>query len=80
MCLLIHPNPSRSKRNLGPFRPLLGGYWVDISGVISRKTIVTTTHTWGRITPLTTTHEPPSMIALFASYTLKFRKILPHNL
>ena len=44
------------------FRPraLLGGSWVVISGVISRVTIVIT-QIRGLITPLITTHEPPSI-------------------
>ena len=42
-----------------PYTYLLGGSWVDISGVISRVTILTT-HTRGLITLLITTHEPPS--------------------
>ena len=40
---------------------LLGGSWVVRSGVISRVTIVIT-HIRGLITPLITTHEPPSML------------------
>ena len=39
---------------------LLGGSWVVISGVISRVTILIT-HIRGLISPLITTHEPPSM-------------------
>ena len=38
---------------------LLGGSWGVISGVISKVTIVIT-HIRGRITPLITTHGPPS--------------------
>ena len=38
---------------------LLGGSWVVISRVISRVTILIT-HIRGLITPLITTHEPPS--------------------
>ena len=38
---------------------VLGGSWLVISGVISRVTIVIT-HIRGLITPLITTHEPPS--------------------
>ena len=38
---------------------ILGGSWLGISGVISRVTIVIT-HIRGLITPLITTHEPPS--------------------
>ena len=38
---------------------VLGGSWVVISGVISRVTIIMT-HIRGLITPLITTHEPPS--------------------
>ena len=42
-------------------RELLGGYWLVISGVISRVAILTS-HIRGLITPLTTTHEPPSRV------------------
>ena len=38
---------------------LLGGSWVVITGVISRVTILTS-HIRELITPLITTHEPPS--------------------
>ena len=38
---------------------LLGGSWAVISGVLSRVTIVIA-HIRGLITPLITTHEPPS--------------------
>ena len=38
---------------------LLGGSWVSISGVISRVTLILTLIR-GLITPLITTHEPPS--------------------
>ena len=38
---------------------VLGGSWVVISGVISRVTIIIT-HIRQLITPLITTHEPPS--------------------
>ena len=38
---------------------LLGGAWVVMSGVIGRVTILIT-HIRGLITPLRTTHEPPS--------------------
>ena len=38
---------------------LLGGSWVVISRVISRVTILII-HIRGLITPLITTHEPPS--------------------
>ena len=37
---------------------MLGGSWIVIRGVISRRTIVIT-HIRGLITPLATTHEPP---------------------
>ena len=37
---------------------VLGGSWIVIRGVISRRTIVIT-HIRGLITPLATTHEPP---------------------
>ena len=42
---------------------LLGGPWVVISGVISRVTILIT-HISGLITPLPTTHEPPSTLCM----------------
>ena len=38
---------------------VLGGSWVVTSGVISKVTI-SITHIKGLITPLITTHEPPS--------------------
>ena len=41
------------------FSMLLGGSWVVISRVISRVTILIT-HIKGLITPLITTHDPPS--------------------
>ena len=37
---------------------LLGGSW-EVSGVISRVTVIIT-HIRGLITPLLTTHEPPT--------------------
>ena len=40
-------------------RGLLGGSWVVISGIISGVTI-NITHITGLVTPLITTHEPPS--------------------
>ena len=43
------------------FEGVLGGSWVVINGVISRVTILTT-HIRGLITPLITTHEPPSRV------------------
>ena len=43
----------------GSCKSLLGGSWLVISRVISGITIVTT-HNRGLITPLITTHEPPS--------------------
>ena len=43
------------------YKQVLGGSWVVISGVISRVTIVIT-HIRGRITPLLTTHAPPSRV------------------
>ena len=42
-------------------RGLLGGSWVVISRVRSRVTILIT-HIKGLITPLITTHEPPSRV------------------
>ena len=41
-------------------RILLGGSWVVISRVISRVAILIT-HIRGLLTPLITTHEPPSV-------------------
>ena len=38
---------------------VLGGSWVVISGVISRVTLIVT-HIRRRVTPLISTHEPPS--------------------
>ena len=38
---------------------ILGGSWVVINGLISRVTILLS-HIRGLITPLRTTHEPPS--------------------
>ena len=43
---------------------LLGGSWVVISGVISRVTVFIT-QIRGPLTPLTTTHEPPSRGLVF---------------
>ena len=40
---------------------ILGGSWLVISGVLSTVTILIT-HTKGLITPLITTHEPPSAL------------------
>ena len=40
---------------------VLGGSWAVISRVISRVTILIT-HIRGLITPLMTTHEPPSRV------------------
>ena len=40
---------------------MLGGSWVVISRVISRVTMVAT-YIRGLITPLVTTHEPPSRV------------------
>ena len=51
---------SQVKNTLGPTpKPLLGGSWVVISGVISRVTMLIT-HIRGLINPFITTHEPPS--------------------
>ena len=52
---LQDPKPSLNE----PYTPLLGGSCVFISGVISRVTILII-HISGLITPLITTHEPPS--------------------
>ena len=46
--------------------PILGGSWVVISGLISRVTRGIT-HITGLITPLITTHEPPSTLKLLNS-------------
>ena len=54
---LSTPNPTRLDRRLK--EPLLGGSWVDISGVISRVTVVLSPIR-GLIALLRTTHEPPS--------------------
>ena len=51
-----------------PGLALLGGPWVVVSGLISRATIVIT-QIKGLITPLITTHEPPSMVAEVANCT-----------
>ena len=53
----------KGERRTASKRPvlLLGGSWAVISGVISRVTIVIT-HIRGLITPLITTHEPPSRV------------------
>ena len=42
-------------------QPLLRGSWVVRSGVIRRITIIIT-HIRGLITPLISTHEPPSIL------------------
>ena len=41
--------------------PVLGGSWVVINRVISRVTMLVS-HVRGLITPLITTHEPPSRV------------------
>ena len=46
-------------------RPLIGGSWLVIRGVISKVTIVIT-HIRGLITLLITTHEPPSTLPAFS--------------
>ena len=48
---------------------LLGGSWVAINGVIIGVTILIT-HVRGLLTPLMTTHEPPSMLANIPSSCL----------
>ena len=57
----LTPNPHRKLQPM-----LLGGSWVVISGVISRVTIVVT-HMRRLITPLITTHEPPSRVSGYLS-------------
>ena len=47
-------------RKMRSWKELLGGSWVVTSRVISRVTILIT-HIRGLITPLITTHEPPSI-------------------
>ena len=54
-------SPEAPKPLLFRVKGLLGGSWVVISGLISRATIVLT-YVRGRISPLITTHEPPSMV------------------
>ena len=49
---------------------LLGGSWVVISGDIRKVTIIIA-HSRGLITPLITTHEPPSRVDLQALPSLK---------
>ena len=53
-----NPDPS-SSNVMSQHLFLLGGSWVVISGDISKVTIVII-HIRGLITPLVTTHEPPS--------------------
>ena len=61
---------SRSLRPLPCTPTPLGGSWVAISGVTSRITIVITP-VRGLVTPLITTHEPPSkVLKCFYSATL----------
>ena len=54
---------------------MLGGSWVVISRVISRITI-RITHIGGLITPLITTHEPPSGYTAYASDVCQLREVL----
>ena len=67
------PKPWRSKRGCGK-TSLLGGSWIVISRVISRVTIPII-HIRGLITPLITTHEPPSRVCSlgFTVWRLGFR-------
>ena len=60
---LIYRDSTRDlERDLeGYQKGLLGGSWLVISGVISRVTIGIT-HIRGLMTPLITTHEPPSRV------------------
>ena len=53
---------SRAFAFLQVARQVLGGSWVVASGAISRLTIVIIPMR-GHITPLTTTHEPPSILS-----------------
>ena len=55
---VLMPTPSSFTKSV------LGGSWVVISGVISSVTIVVT-HIRALITPITTTHEPPSRVRQF---------------
>ena len=47
--------------NLSGFYYILGGSWVVIGRVVSRVATIMT-HIRGLITPLITTHEPPSRV------------------
>ena len=61
MSLQLSFGPCKYQAGLRRCCALLGGSWVVISGVISRVTIVIT-QIRGLITPLITTHEPPSRL------------------
>ena len=50
---------------------LLGGSWVVLSRVVSRVTL-DLTYIGGRITPLITTHEPPSRPSKPSSHDVAF--------
>ena len=52
-------NHPKSMFQLSGVHYILGGSWGVISGVISKATVIIT-HIRGLITPLMTTHEPPS--------------------
>ena len=56
--------PPETLRSENEGKLLLVGSWAAISGVISRVTI-SITHIRGLITPLITTHEPPSRVLGF---------------
>ena len=63
------PRPPKPRNAIKPVQVgrlrvwgLLGGSWVVISGVI-RKVTTVITHLRGLITPLLTTHEPPSRVS-----------------
>ena len=55
---------------------LLGGSWEVISGVIIKVTMVITPIR-GLITPLITTHEPPSTLFLLVVYACKVKPSVP---
>ena len=55
----LNPEPVSLNLNTQTLNPILGGSWVGINGVRSRVTVVIT-RIRGLITPLITTHEPPS--------------------
>ena len=53
--------PGKKVDEAGGAEGLLGGSWVVVSRFISRIAVVIT-HIRGLMTPLVTTHEPPSTV------------------